>query len=495
MKRFLPAVLVLFLLSVSWNEASGKMADLAGSWYTADPRALEAELKDYLDNADVPPVEGDIIGLVAPHAGFRYSGPVAAYAYKAALKQDPDLVVIVGFSHRKYSPWISVFTDESFVTPLGPLAVDQELSRKLMASNEKIQSVPGLFEQENSVEMEIPFVQVAFKNARAVLVAVGEQSRENFHILGDALYEVLRGEKNFIIIASTDMCHYLPYEEANTRDAMTIKAIKSFDPDNFYSVSLKNRHELMCGPGPVCATMLACKKLGADKVEILNYANSGDTSGMKDRVVGYLSAAFVRSGGRKAGEKPAAVKEGSEMFTQEQKDKLLKIARDTMRHYLETGKRLEVDVEDEALKEDMGAFVTLHEKGKLRGCIGHMVGTQPFYLTVRDMAIASATEDPRFPPVTAGELDDIDIEISALSPMRKIDDYNEINIPGQGVMVRMGFRSGVYLPQVAIETGWDRDQFMNSLCAHKAGIPMDAWKTGACDIYVFDAEVFGEKEK
>ena len=183
------------------------------------------------------------------------------------------------------------------------------------------------------------------------------------------------------------------------------------------------------------------------------------------------------------------------MFSQEQKDKLLKMARDTIEQYLKTGKRLEAEAEDEILKEEMGAFVTLHKNGQLRGCIGHIIGTQPFYLTVRDMAIASATEDPRFPPVTLDEMDDIDIEISALSPMKKVEDYNEIEIPGDGVMVRMGYRSGVYLPQVATETGWDREEFMNSLCAHKAGIPINAWKTGECEVYTFKAEVFGEKEK
>ena len=186
--------------------------------------------------------------------------------------------------------------------------------------------------------------------------------------------------------------------------------------------------------------------------------------------------------------------EEDEMFTGDQKKKLLKMARDTIHHYLETGEALEVE-SDEAFMEEMGAFVTLHKSGQLRGCIGHIVGDKPFYLTVRNMAIASAVEDPRFPSVRLDELDDIDIEISALSPMKKIDDYNEIQIPGHGVMVRRGWQSGVYLPQVATETGWDREEFMNSLCAQKAGIPMDAWKTGECEIYVFTAEVFGEKDE
>jgi len=177
-----------------------------------------------------------------------------------------------------------------------------------------------------------------------------------------------------------------------------------------------------------------------------------------------------------------------------QRKALLKIARDTIDRYLRTGERLDAKVDDDLLKQDMGAFVTLREHGNLRGCIGHMEARAPLYLTIRDMAIAAAARDPRFEPVTLGEMDAIDIEISVLTPMERIEDYNMIEPGKHGVMVMRGLRSGVYLPQVAVETGWDRDQFMTSLCAHKAGIPANAWKTGDCDIYIFTAEVFGEKD-
>ena len=182
------------------------------------------------------------------------------------------------------------------------------------------------------------------------------------------------------------------------------------------------------------------------------------------------------------------------MFSLEQKKELLKMARNTIAHYLKTGESPDIVVEDMDLQAEMGAFVTLHKKGQLRGCIGHMVATGPLYLTVRDMAIAAATGDPRFPAMRLTELDDVDIEISVLSPMRKVDDPNEIEMGKHGVMVKRGWKSGVYLPQVADETGWSRDQFMNSLCSQKAGIPADSWKTGEAEIYVYTAEVFGEKE-
>ena len=181
------------------------------------------------------------------------------------------------------------------------------------------------------------------------------------------------------------------------------------------------------------------------------------------------------------------------LLNQAQKRRLLEIARKTLEDYLGKGEAEKIKEDDPALNEEMGAFVTLHKSGELRGCIGSMIGKGPLYLTIQNMAIAAATQDPRFPSVTKGELKDIDIEISVLSPMKKIDDPSKITMGKHGVLIQSGFRSGVFLPQVATETGWDRDTFMNNLCAHKAGLPADAWKKGKCEIFIFTAEVFGEK--
>jgi len=486
--------LFIIILVFAWGGVYlwAKQADLAGSWYSPWPAALRSELETYLRNAHTAKIDGDLIGAIAPHAGYRFSGPVAAYTYKAVEEKSPKTVIIVGFTHRRHFPGrISLFTDEAFVTPLGGAVIDMALTDKFTSFNKNIQSIPEAFEAENSIEMQIPFVQVAAKDAKLVLIALGDQDLAASRLLADALYDILKDEKDFVMIASTDLSHYFPYEDANEKDARTIDEIKKLDPDAFYGYSSRTGHDDMCGPGAVYAVMSASAKLGADKVVVLDYANSGDTSGDKGRVVGYVSALFIKSGEKKE-EGPEKGEE--EMFTDSEKKELLKIARSTIRYYLETGRRPEVEVEDEALKQDMGAFVTLHKRGQLRGCIGHMIATGPLYLTVRDMAIAAATEDPRFPRVTLGELDDIDIEISALSPMEKIDDYEMIEMGKHGVMVRMGARSGVYLPQVATETGWTREEFMNSLCGQKAGIPRDAWKRGECDIYIYTAEVFGEKE-
>jgi AmmeMemoRadiSam system protein A len=180
------------------------------------------------------------------------------------------------------------------------------------------------------------------------------------------------------------------------------------------------------------------------------------------------------------------------MLTEQQKKELLKLSRDTIAFYLESKKIVEKKITDPDLCKVMGVFVTLRKCNQLRGCIGNIVGTKPLYLGVIDMSVASATQDPRFMPVTKDDLADIDIEISVLSPLKKITNPDEIIIGVHGVLVKNDYAGGVYLPQVATETGWSKEEFMNSLCGHKAGMESDAWKTGACEIHVFTAEVFSE---
>ena len=181
------------------------------------------------------------------------------------------------------------------------------------------------------------------------------------------------------------------------------------------------------------------------------------------------------------------------MLNKTQRKRLLEIARSSIETYLRTGKKLEVNETDPLLLKVMGAFVTLNERSELRGCIGSLVGSEPLYLTVRDMAVEAATQDPRFNPVGLEELKNIDIEVSVLSPMERIVNSDEIQLGVHGVLVRKGLRSGVFLPQVATETGWSKEEFMSNLCLYKAGLAADAWKDKSTEIYVFTAEVFSEK--
>lgn len=180
------------------------------------------------------------------------------------------------------------------------------------------------------------------------------------------------------------------------------------------------------------------------------------------------------------------------LLTPVQKEKVLAIARETLIQKIKENKTYQPKVRDDKLKEELGVFVTLRKGDGLRGCIGSITATEPLYLAVREMAIAAASQDPRFPPVSDAELDDIKIEVSVLSPLQKINNPDKIILGKHGVLVKKGFQSGVFLPQVAAETGWDKKEFMNNLCAQKAGLASDCWQTGECDIFIFRAEVFAE---
>ncbi len=477
----------LFLLVLPLSAQDIQDAELAGSWYPDSPGILKKKIENYLDEANPDNLGGELLAIISPHAGIDYCGKVSAWGFKAASFEPIDLVVVVGFSHRMDYDGTAVFAKEGFKTPLGVLYTDKGLLAKVTRGS-KIFADAEPFKGENSIELLLPFIQTALGNPKVLLLAMGRQSFQNAQILGDALYEILKGQKNFLLIASTDLSHYLSQQEAEAIDADTAGLITKLKPEELFSASLgQNR---MCGAGAVVAVEIAVEKLGADKAVILKQATSFDTGGDKTRVVGYLSAAFLKENSAERKIKESKTMETS--LNPRQRKELLKLARNTIELYLKKGEIFEPEIQDPALKQIQGVFVTLRKGGELRGCIGNIIGSAPLYFGVRDMAIASSTEDPRFPAVTEDELSDIEIEISVLTPLKKITNPDEIILGTHGVLVKQGFRSGVYLPQVATETGWSKEEFMNSLCAHKAGIAEDAWKKGKCEIYIFSAEVFGE---
>ena len=478
-------ILILALLFTSTAFAADvKDTDLAGSWYPGDRAELKNMLEGYINSANPGKVNGDIFAIISPHAGYQFSAPVAAYGFKLAQSRDINTVIIIGFSHRKFFDGISIYDRGVWRTPLGDVSIDEKIAKNIMAADHRIVFNPDLFKEENSVEMQIPLVQASFKDAKIVPIAFGTEKYEDAEILASALADVLAKTKDVLVVASTDLSHYHPYEEAVSIDKRLITVLNKLKAKEFYDEAKAGLYEL-CGLMPVTATLLAAEKLGYDSIEILKYANSGDTSGNKGSVVGYLSAAVY---------KKASEEKERPMLNDAQKKKLLSIARESITDFVKNGKRKKFSEADPVLNKELGAFVTLHESGELRGCIGNMVGRGPLYQTIADMAIEAATGDPRFQTLSPKEIERIDIEISVLSPLRKVSSFTEVKIPGQGVLVKKGFASGVYLPQVATETGWNRDQFLTSLCAHKAGLATDAWKDPATEIYVFEAEVFGEKE-
>jgi hypothetical protein len=241
----------------------------------------------------------------------------------------------------------------------------------------------------------------------------------------------------------------------------------------------------------VKAVMRYVARVGATRGQLLKYANSGDTAGSKDGVVGYCAVAFSIEGGTNM---PAKQSKDEEVVNKAEQQELLNLAKLTVESVVKTGKKPDYANKMPGLDRPLGAFVTLREKGQLRGCIGRFEPDIPIYEVVMEMAVAAATQDYRFPPVSEKELDKLEYEISVLSPLRKVGSWKEIEIGKHGVEVARGMGRGVFLPQVATETGWDIETFMNTLCEQKAGLPADAWKDPKTDIYVFTAQVFGAGE-
>lgn len=492
MKKLIGVIISILMVVCFSMETNGqiKQSDLSGKWYTNSQQELDAEITAYLANSKTPAVEGKIKAILVPHAGFIYSGPIAATAFKAVEDRKDLTVVLIGFTHRKNFFGASVLCAKGYETPLGVLEIDEELSRKIIDAHPSITDDNKAFDDENSIEMQVPFIQKSLVNPKAVIIAIGNQDMNICRSLSDTLANVLEGRNDVLLIGSTDMSHYLPYDEANRIDEITIRLLEKMNPEDLYLKSQAYGHHLLCGISAVCTTMLTAIKLGADSFELCQRKNSGDTSGDKSAVVGYFSALLTDTGK----DKPQQTTGKNMKLDKDQQKRLLSIARQTIDTYLANDKKPDITETDPLLNEEMGLFVTLHKHGQLRGCIGNIIGHQPLWQGVVDMAIAASTQDPRFPVVSQAEMDDIDIEISVLTPPEKIDNPYEIQLGTHGVIVQSSYRSGVFLPQVATETGWSLEEFMDNLCAHKAGLEPQAWKTGECEILVFKAQVFGEKQ-
>ena len=491
-QKILFFIIALLLLTAAYCcAAEVKEADLAGSWYPVSKAALEDQLKSYLSKADPEKIEGKIIALIVPHAGYPYSGPVAAYGFKALEGRGIKTVIVLGFSHRQYFDGIAIYDRGSWRTPLGDIQIDEKIAKEITTKNNRVKFNPALFKEENSVEMQIPFIQMVLKDASIVPIAFGTQDYSDAESLAATLAAVIKDKNDVIVVASTDMSHYHTYIEANSIDKHTINTLDKLKGRELYDEGKLGICEL-CGLMPVTTSLLMAQSLGYDKIKVLKYANSGDITGEKSRVVGYVSEAIYKVQGSRVKGQDMAEKKDTLLNTLQRK-RLLQIAREAITSYVRDGKRIEFTESDPVLNQPMGAFVTLHENGELRGCIGNMTAQGPLYKTVADMSIEAATGDPRFNRLSKNELDKINIEISALSPLQKVKSADEIKIPGNGVVVRKGFRSGVFLPQVANETGWGKEEFLSCLCSQKAGLPPDAWKDSSTEKFIFTAEVFGEK--
>ena len=459
---------------------------VAGAFYPGSAHQLTEMIEKYLMNVGSQEIGGDIQVLISPHAGYIYSGQVAAYGYELLKGKTFDAIIVLGPSHFVPFNGVSIFQGTAYETPLGTVPINQEIVKKLRMSP-FVGYYAQAHQKEHSLELQLPFLQQVIGEFSLVPLVCGDFTFETADEISRILADIAK-EKNILVIASTDLSHFKPYRAANVMDKKTIDEMMKLSGRGMYEFFMNNS-EAACGKMPVVTALLFAEKIGAGKGTVLKYLNSGDTAGNKSSVVGYVSIAIAK-GGNEEMEKESR-DEGT--LAQKSKEELFSIVRNTIKEYLSGKKISHLETSNHEIQKENGVFVTLHSKsGALRGCIGCFVSNEPLYKTVQEFAVSSAFRDPRFPPVTLAEIDDLVVEISVLSPMKKIDDPGEIELGKHGIYIKKGFKSGTFLPQVATDTGWSLEEFLGHCARDKAGIGWDGWKDA--DLFIYTAEVFGEND-
>jgi len=472
---------------------------MAGQFYPNNKQELNAILSLYLMQAKIARRDNNPRIIIAPHAGYQFSGPVAAFAFKGLQNSGYKRAILIGRSHQEYFAGIAVDDNEAWATPLTSTPVDKDFIARLQKTDSEIVFNSFVHQNEHCLEVELPFLQIVLGNdIKIVPLLFGDNNATTIAGLVESLAKII--DEKTVVVISSDLSHYPTYSQANKVDKETIETILRLDEA---TLDQRNRQAeegawlgvatLACGAPAVDAAILLAKQMGLSPI-LLKYANSGDAAlETKDRVVGYAAISFYGVGGRSEAPSP---KEGAslppKLLAKEEQGVALRIARQTLEAaFTKKADQLPTGLA-EIFQEKRGVFVTLKKQGELKGCIGNFTSDIGLAQNIQIMAKEAAFNDPRFLPLEKSELKDVAIEISVLSPMQKIDNPDLIEVGKHGVYVKKGSHSGVYLPQVAIELGWNKEQFLNSLCAEKAGLSAACWRDGTAEFYIFTAQVFGE---
>lgn len=470
------ALFVMAALLLGCNKPVREPA-VSGSFYPSDAGELKQAVSRHMASvSSQSPDAPRIMALIAPHAGYAYSGQVAANAYRKIQNAKYSTVVIIGPSHHLGFEGVSVYAEGAFKTPLGVVNVDEGFAGELLNEARGVTFFPAAFDREHSIEVQIPFLQEALgEKFKIVPILMGIPSDATLKYLSDRLVELISDRDDVMIVASTDLSHYRAYGQAVAMDHRTIEAIEHLSRTEV--VRLMNVVEdggEMCGTGTVLLAMDVARKLGATRGELYAYANSGDTMKERGRVVGYAAMGLI-----------------ADPVTDADRAEILRIARESIE------KRVRADMLPGAmdaisprLLADGAAFVTIKRDGRLRGCIGHINPFEPLYLSIIHNAANAAARDPRFTPMKPEELAGMEVEVSILSAMKPIRP-GDVMVGVHGLLLVKNHYSGLLLPQVPVEQGWDRRAYLENLSI-KAGLEPDGWKDGAT-LYGFTAEVIKEQ--
>jgi MEMO1 family protein len=470
---------------------------VAGQFYPGNPEGLKTELRKLFGNAVKIAGSGHTLAVISPHAGYIYSGAVAASAF---MQVDPekeyDTVFVIGSSHRYDFNGASVYTRGNFRTPLGMVPVNIKLSRELISVSSVFTDRYDAQITEHSLEVQLPFLQYWIKRPfQIVPIVIATQRNSTCRLIADALLPHLKSSNLFII--STDFSHYPDYSNACMVDRLTAESIITNVPEKLLETIKSNENACipglstcLCGWTSVLTLMYMTEKIKGIQYRLVDYKNSGDAVGMgnKSGVVGYCAIAVVQNA-------PVPVDytvQQMEMLSHEDKHALLALAREAIISRLSPGKRSADSMEGPSpgLLQRAGVFVSLYKHGKLRGCIGRFTPDQPLHQLVQEMAVASALQDHRFSPLIAEEIPEIEIEVSVLTPLKRIHSLDELELGRHGIYIKKGAHSGTYLPQVALGSGWSKQDFLEHCSSNKAGLGRDGWKEA--ELFTYEAIIVKE---
>lgn len=459
---------------------------VAGQFYPGSPDALRKEVDRFLERAKRADLGPQIVALVAPHAGYLYSGATAAEAYRQVQGQTFDAVIVIAPSHRDAFRGVSLMPKGGYATPLGALPIHEEIAARLLESGKGIYDTPLGHGAEHAVEVQLPFIQRALGSVPIVPTVMMDRSWETCRALAEALVEATK-EFRVLVVASSDLYHGYSEAECRATDEVTLRDAESGSAEAFCR-DLEAEKVQACGGGPIAVAKEYARLRGAFGARVLAHATSADALGKGEGggyVVGYGALAYYSTS-----EAPKP-----EVLSENERQTLIDLARATIRAVVTGSKLAEIGLASlsPALREPRGAFVTIRRQGNLRGCIGAIYPDAPLAETVVQMAESASLRDPRFLPMTTDELADSLFEISVLTPPRKLGSPDEVVVGKHGLLISGRGRRGVLLPQVPVEQGWDRETFLRQVCL-KAGLPSTAWRDRDITLEAFAAEVFGDEE-
>ncbi len=476
--------LILALLPGSVNAESIRKAVWAGQFYPAAAVELTKVIDGFVSEARKTPVTiptgRPLRALILPHAGYVYSGLTAAHSALVLQEGEFNKVFVLAPDHRVGLTNAAVSDVQCYETPLGRVPLHDDAGR--LRQHPDFGSNPASDQTEHAVEVILPFLQYTLKQFELVPVVLGPTDVGR---ITSALAPLL--DEKTLLVVSSDLTHYLPYEEAKARDKETIELIGKLDSDG-----LSGKENSACGKGPILV-LLALARRNHWQPALLHYANSGDTAGSRSQVVGYAAIAFW-------GEE--SMQEKSPSLSKEQGQTLITLARQTIMTRLgkellpEEAKSLAAFLKDPVFGTKQGTFVTLHKAGRLRGCIGCLAGRESIVDGVRRNAINAAFQDSRFPPLTLEELEQVDIEVSVLTEPKPLsfrdaqDLLAKLRVGKDGVILSQGGASATFLPQV-----WQQlpraEDFLSHLC-QKAGLAPNAWRSIGLTVQTYEVQVFAE---